>query len=128
MKGQRKTIQTLFLINLALLITHEIDSAYWHEWDLFGLPGGIQLFLILNFLMMLVGLVGFQQFLLRRNSAFFFSLLVSALGLFAAVIHTIFLLAGRPEFRQAASILVLALILVISLIQGLLTMRNKAEI
>ena len=38
----------LYLLNAAVLITHEIDSAYWHEWDLFGIPGGIQFFLVLK--------------------------------------------------------------------------------
>jgi hypothetical protein len=36
------------LLNLALLITHEIDSAFWKEWNLFGLPGGVQEFLALK--------------------------------------------------------------------------------
>lgn len=35
----------LYLLNFALLFTHEIDSAYWKEWDLFGIPGGIKSFL-----------------------------------------------------------------------------------
>lgn len=34
----------LYLLNAALLITHEIDSAYWHELEPFGIRGGIQLF------------------------------------------------------------------------------------
>ena len=32
----------LYLANTALLIAHEIDSAYWKEWELFHLPGGIR--------------------------------------------------------------------------------------
>jgi hypothetical protein len=36
-----------YLTNATLLCVHEIDSAYWHEWSLFGIPGGIQLFLTL---------------------------------------------------------------------------------
>ena len=27
----------LYLVNAVLLITHEIDSAYWKEWELFKL-------------------------------------------------------------------------------------------
>ena len=29
----------LYLTNAVLLINHEIDSAYWKEWELFKLPG-----------------------------------------------------------------------------------------
>jgi len=31
----------LYLSNSILLINHEIDSAYWKEWELFKLPGGL---------------------------------------------------------------------------------------
>jgi hypothetical protein len=34
----------LYLLNAALLFTHEIDSAFWKEWDLIGIPGGIKFF------------------------------------------------------------------------------------
>jgi len=27
----------LYLLNGAILLTHEIDSAYWQEWQLFGI-------------------------------------------------------------------------------------------
>ncbi|MGD0589579.1 MAG: DUF6713 family protein [Bacteroidota bacterium] len=30
------------MLNLTLLIIHEIDSTFWKEWNLFRLPGGIQ--------------------------------------------------------------------------------------
>lgn len=40
--------QILFLLNSTVLFTHQIDAAYWHEWNLFHLPGGNQLNLILN--------------------------------------------------------------------------------
>ena len=38
----------LYLTNAVLLINHEIDSAYWKEWELFRLPGGIAGFLLLH--------------------------------------------------------------------------------
>lgn len=34
----------LYLTNAVLLINHEIDSAYWKEWDLFRFPGGLRVF------------------------------------------------------------------------------------
>ena len=50
----QKLAVKLYLTNLALLATHEIDSAYWHEWNLFNLPGEIDLFLVLNFIVLFV--------------------------------------------------------------------------
>jgi len=44
-----KILFWLYLINAILLINHEIDSAFWKEWELFKLLGGIGGFLILHF-------------------------------------------------------------------------------
>ncbi|MFN9811237.1 MAG: DUF6713 family protein, partial [Deltaproteobacteria bacterium] len=38
----------LYLLQLALLATHQVDAAYWHEWDVFGVPGGLTFFLVFN--------------------------------------------------------------------------------
>jgi uncharacterized membrane protein len=57
-------LQTLFLLNAAMLITHEIDSAYWKWRELFGLPGGLQLFLVLNLVSFDLGLLWWNLFLL----------------------------------------------------------------
>jgi hypothetical protein len=39
----------IYLLNTVVLIIHEIDSAYWKEWELFRLPGGVTGFLNLHF-------------------------------------------------------------------------------
>jgi hypothetical protein len=39
-----RVLETLFFANAVVLLTHQIDAAFWHEWVLFGLPGGIQFF------------------------------------------------------------------------------------
>jgi hypothetical protein len=44
-----RRLAKLYMLNLALLATHEIDSAYWHEWEMFHLPGGVQGFLAAGF-------------------------------------------------------------------------------
>jgi len=66
---------SLYLLNTALLSTHEIDSAFWKEWELFGLPGGIQVFLVLNLLLLLAVLYGFGQLLRGARSGQMFALL-----------------------------------------------------
>ena len=39
---------TLYAITFALLLTHQVDSAYWKEWELLHIPGGPQLNLVLK--------------------------------------------------------------------------------
>jgi len=114
----------LYLANVALLITHEIDSAFWKEWTLFHLPGGIQLFLVLNLLLVLIVLYGFEQVLLHTRLAKSFSLLLAGGGIFAFCAHTFFIAQGHLEFRLPASLTLLAIILVVSLIQGFVALRE----
>jgi len=115
----------LYLLNAAVLITHEIDSSYWREWELFGIPGGIQVFLVLNLLLVIVVLYGFQALAMGRSSWIIFSWLLVTGGLFAVVIHTYFLLKGSEAFRLPASLVLLLATLVLSLAQALALLRAR---
>jgi hypothetical protein len=116
----------VYLLNAALLITHEIDSAFWREWELFGLPGGIQLFLALNLALVLILLHGHRCLALGKPSARAYSWLVAGAGVFAGGAHGWFLLAGQPQFRLPASLVLLAAIAIVSLWQAALTARWRA--
>jgi len=110
-----------YFVNAILLIVHEIDSAYWKEWELFKLPGGITGFLIIHFPLIgaiLFGLVSITQWYIV---GLVFSFILCAGGLFAFTIHTYFLKKGKEEFSSPISITILITILVISLIQLALT-------
>jgi len=108
----------LYLVNAILLIIHEIDSAYWHEWELFKLKGGITLFLILHF-PLLFGLLYGQVLLVEAILAgYIFSLVVSLAGIFAFGIHTWFIKKGRPEFTTTISLFILWATFVVSLLQA----------
>jgi membrane-bound ClpP family serine protease len=122
-----RTLEFLYLSNAALLVTHEMDSAYWHEWELLHLPGGIQLFLVLNLALVLLVLVGLRLLVLRRRSGLWCSFGLAGAGVLAFVIHTIFLLDGHPAFRLPVSMGVLGLSLVLSVLQGAVTWRHLAR-
>lgn len=125
----------LYLANATLLVCHEIDSAYWKEWDFFGgllgqppLPdgdlGGLTGFLIFHIpavLAVLYGLLEVQKGTARGN---WFSLGVCACGLFAFGIHMFGLGSGRPEFRSNISVVILVGILLASLGQLFFTVRR----
>ena len=111
-------LRWLYLLNAAVLITHEIDSAYWREWKLFGIPGGIQVFLGLNLLLVVAILYGHQALALGRAAGFVLSWVLVAGGLFAAIIHSIFLLRGSEAFLAPASLGLLAATLVLSPLQA----------
>jgi hypothetical protein len=105
----------LYLANAVLLINHEIDSAYWKEWDLFRLPGGIGGFLLLHFPLLFIILYGLAAVAREHPSALWFSLLLGFGGIVAFSIHTYFLKKGRHEFDHPVSKLILWATLLVSL-------------
>jgi hypothetical protein len=107
----------LYLTNAVLLINHEIDSAYWEEWNLFHLPGGISGFLLLHFPLLAIVLYGLAAVARQQPSAVWFALLLAAGGILAFGIHTYFLKKGREEFDQPVSKFILWATLVVSLCQ-----------
>jgi hypothetical protein len=112
----------LYLTNAILLITHEIDSAYWKEWELFKLPGGITGFLLLHFPLLFIILYGLVLIVRHSVLGFIFSLILCFGGIFAFVIHTYFLKQGRREFNKPISKLILVLTLMVSITQLVITL------
>ncbi len=120
--------EILYILNSTLLFTHEVDSAYWREWMLFGLPGGIQLFLAMDIILIAVGLIGLRFVVLRKRSGLWFSLIQALCGIFAFTIHGIFILRGYTEFTLPMSEILLVLILMISAMQGSLAVYELVTI
>ena len=116
-------LKRLYLINAALLSTHEVDSAYWKEWDLFHLPGGLPGFLLLHIPLFLLVLWGFDEIVCGRRRGLWFSLILAGSGIFALTVHGLLLLRGGTEFRTPASILLLISVGAVSLAQFVATVR-----
>ncbi len=111
----------IYLANAILLINHEIDSAYWKEWDIFKLPGGISGFLIIHFPLLFLVLYGLVLVYKGSFSGLIFSLILSLSGIFAFCIHIFFIKRGRHEFKTPVSLFILSATLIVSIIQGTLT-------
>lgn len=116
----------LYLMNSVLLINHEIDSAYWKEWDLFKLPGGISWFLVLHFPLLFIVLYGLVLVSTHSFAGFIFSLLLCFAGIFAFAIHTYFIKKGRNEFKQPISLFILIATFVVSVVQAAVTIYIMA--
>lgn len=118
----------LYLINATVLLTHQIDAAYWHEWNLFQLPGGVQLFLILNLPIVFLVLIGLQSLVLGRRSGIVISWLLVSSGLFAFGIHSFFLLQGDDAFKLPVSVGLLAATLVLSVAQAVTLFKLEKKL
>lgn len=109
--------ERLYLANATVLLAHQVDAAYWHEWTMFGLPGGIQLFVVLNLPIILIVLLGVRALANRRRSGRVLSVTLAGAGGFAAVFHTIHLLQGDSAFALPVSLALLGATAVLSAVQ-----------
>ena len=116
-------LERMYLFNVTVLIAHEIDSAYWHEWQLFHLPGGIQLFLFLHLLLLSLVLYGYREVCRRGRRAKLASLGLAGVGIFAALLHGAFMLAGDTAFALPMSQFLLLATFVVSLYQLSVSVR-----
>ncbi len=112
------TLFWLYIINATLLINHEIDSAYWKEWELFKLPGGITGFLLIHFPLLFFVLYGLVLVVQQSLAGLIFSLILSLGGIFAFSIHAFFIKKGHRQFKSAISLFILIATLVISVCQA----------
>jgi len=105
----------LYLVNALLLINHEIDSAFWKEWNLFGMKGGMNGFLVFNFVAIFIFLYGFLEVAKGSFIGIIFSFILALTGIFTFGIHSYFLAKGRGEFKVPFSIFILISTLVVSI-------------
>ena len=111
----------IYLFNIVLLILHEMDSAYWQEWKLFHLPGGLTGFLLIHFPLYCLGLYGLVLVSRETPAGLTYSLVIALAGVAAFSIHTYFLRKGHPEFNTIFSKLLLWSTLLVSLAQAGIT-------
>ncbi|MGK5042985.1 DUF6713 family protein [Janthinobacterium sp. GB1R12] len=93
------------------LILHQIDAAYWKEWEMFHVPGGVQGFLVFNLAAIAVVLAGYRHVLLGTERAPFYAGVCAALGVGTCLIHAGFALAGQEQFHLPLSIAIIVLCL-----------------
>jgi hypothetical protein len=111
-------LRSCYLANAALLIAHEIDSAYWREWELFGLDGGIGGFVLAHVPLALAIVWGYGALTTGRRAGLWMSALLALGGLAAGLIHGTFLYLGHPQFRTPVSVGVIAATVFVSLVQS----------
>lgn len=107
----------LFQANAIVLITHQIDAAYWREWELFFIPGGNQINLLLNLPIIALVLQAHSRVQADMRSGMGHYKLLAGLGFLTVAIHAAFMLHGSSSFVQPLSITLLAATLVLSSLQ-----------
>ncbi|HAT33737.1 MAG TPA: hypothetical protein DCW29_23710 [Janthinobacterium sp.] len=119
-------LRWLFLANATVLITHQIDAAYWHEWELFFIPGGNQVNLLLNIPIIALVLYAHSRFIASASTGLAFYKLLAGLGFLTVGIHAFFFARGGESFNQAMSLALLVATFVFSSWQ-LLALRGMEQ-
>ncbi|MEI7443798.1 MAG: DUF6713 family protein [Burkholderiales bacterium] len=115
----------LCLANLTVLLVHQIDAAYWHEWELFGIPGGNPVNLLLNLPIVALGLHAWARVALGAADARRWAAFVAALGALTVVLHAGFFAAGHDAFAAPVSIGLLVATGVLSMLQAIDLRRSR---
>lgn len=106
-----------YFLTMCLLILHQIDAAFWREWEMFYLPGGVQGYLVFNSLIIPVVLLGYKHVVQSSDKAIIFSTICATLGVATFLIHSGFALAGLEQFHLPLSMAIILLCLPTSLWQ-----------
>jgi hypothetical protein len=110
-------LRWLFLANATVLLIHQIDAAYWHEWELFFIPGGNQVNLLLNIPIVALVIYSHSRVVSNIHTGLVFYKLLAALGFLTVGIHSVFFLLGSKSFIQPMSVVLLAATFVLSVWQ-----------
>ena len=121
-------LKVLYIVVFTLLIVHEIDSAFWKEWELFHIPGGIQVFNVIHIVVLPIFIIGYGVLIDNIEKGIKFSLIISMLGILAFVIHSIFMSIGFDQFKIPVSILIIALLGITSVYQLILVNKVNKEL
>lgn len=115
----------VFLLNATVLLTHQIDAAYWHEWDMFRIPGGNQLNLLLNVPIIALVLAAFAEVARDGVRARQAHGLLIFLGLLTVTLHSVFFALGHEQFLQPMSLVLLVGTGLLSVLQWTLLWRAR---
>jgi hypothetical protein len=110
----------LYVINFTLIVVHEIDSASWHEWKMFNMHEGRNLFILLHLPIIPIFIFGAIPVYNGTGLGIIFTTLVSLIGIAAFIIHMYFFARGREEFKTPVSIGLLIAIFLVSVLQLIL--------
>ncbi len=116
----------VYLSNTVIVIVHEMDSAYWKEWKLIN-PNkeeGIEWFLIIHIPLLFVVLYGLLLVYNQSFAGLIISLVVALAGIMGFFFHLYHLRKGRPEFNTIVSKSLIIAMLVLSVTQIVLTVKQ----
>ncbi|UXI70305.1 DUF6713 family protein [Tahibacter amnicola] len=121
------TLNRIAALDMALVFAHQGDAAYWHEWEMFHLPGGIQAFDVFNVVIFATVLMLFIPVVQRRPEGYKCSMAIAALCATVLPIHVGFALAGFDQFHLPVSLFLIGASFVAAITHAVVTWRARHE-
>ena len=103
MTSQQRLLSA-YLVNATLVLCHEIDAAYWHEWRLFHLPGGPAGFVAIHFVVVPLVLAGLVAVARGSVQSRWWAIGIGGAGIAGCIAHLAFLLHGDERFSTPFSV------------------------
>ncbi len=109
--------EVLMIIQLALLLLHQMDSTYFKEWEMVPyLEMGYTPFFVLTIFLTVIQIAGIL-FLIDKNSiGIFITIIWGCMGLVVPIFHSYHYLIGAKGFRNFWSAFIIYLTLINSVL------------
>ena len=78
-----------YVLNAAILLSHEIESAYWEEWKILKLTGKVSSFVILNFFIVVFLFWGAFEVSRLTFAGMIIALIAGVGGIIPFIVHKI---------------------------------------
>ena len=119
-------IVLVYILNLTLLLLHEIESAYWKEWEILKLPGGITGFIIIHFPLIILLLYGLVELNEQTLTGYIFSIITGIAGVIPFLIHNT-LVRVKGKFQLFISQFIIYLNLISGLVLSIMSFLHFFE-
>ncbi len=93
----------LYLVVSAFLVAHEVDAAFWAEWDMVGLRHGEPAFVLVHLPLAMAIIWGYGRIIARKRDGAWAAMAVAIAGLAVLVIHGAFWAGGDRKFATLTS-------------------------
>jgi hypothetical protein len=117
-----KLLTILFIFNAALLLIHEIESAYEKEWQILNLPFGINGFLIIHIPIILVLFYGALEIDKQSYAGLVLGIITGAGGIIPFLVHKI-LVRRKDHFNSLISNVIIYLNIILGILIIILSSR-----
>ena len=95
-------LEIFFIINVTLLLLHEIESGYEKEWEILKIPGKLTGFLLLHIPIIILIFFGFYCIIIIPQIRGILSIIIGILGFIPFLVHKV-IVNKKEHFNKIIS-------------------------